>query len=121
MATGLTLPIAVVNGRVLRSSGTEQLHKVIMLGLSENDSDNPFQDIGFNRGVFDVNDPSQAARYTNRIVRLFQRLEGEGRAKLTAGYPKFETSGEELIVTIKYIDLETDQPQEYQYSPSVPT
>lgn len=121
MATGLTLPIAVVNGRVLRSSGTDQLHKVIMLGLAENDSDNPFQDIGFNHGVFDVNDPSQAARYTNRIARLFARLEAEGRARLMPGYPKFESVGEELIATIKYIDLETDKPQEYQYSPSIPT
>lgn len=121
MATGLTLPIAVENGRVMRESGTNQLQKIIMLGLSENDSDNPFQDIGFNHGVFDINDPSMAARYANQIDKLFRRLESEGRARLLPGYPKFETSGEELVVSIKYIDMETDRPQEYQYSPSNPT
>lgn len=120
---GISLPVRFVNGRVVRESGTSQLQKIIMLACADEDSDNPFQDLGLGDAVvFQINDEVSAARYTTRIVDVFRRLESQGRARLADGYPKMTSDPvtQELTAEVKYIDLKTDSPEDFSFKPGSP-
>jgi hypothetical protein len=119
-STGIALPIRFENGRVVRESGTAQLEKIIMLACLDEDSANPFQNLGLGgEVVFQLNDENLASRYAARIHDVFRRLEADGRARLADGYPKFtpDPITAELIASVKYIDLKTDiNPDEFRFA-----
>lgn len=112
MATGLALPLRCVNGRAVRSTGEDQLKKIIMLSIADCDSGNPYQDLGIDQAlVFSLSDEQTKAYARRRIIDAFKRLEAEGRAELN-GTPKFTTREGELEVQIKYLNLETNEAQD---------
>jgi hypothetical protein len=110
MATGLSAPFAVKQGRLIRTTGEEQLRKIILLSLSDCSSDNPFQDLGIGiQAIFNVEGPEVRFSIARRIQGVFKLLQAQGRATLSPNYPKFEVNRAqcELVVYIHYINLET--------------
>jgi len=112
---GLRIPIQASAGRLETVRGEDQLRKVIVLNLSDCESSNPFQDIGIGSAmVFDVDDPTTRARISRNIATLFKRLEREGRARLSQGYPIFTADqvSQELHCEVRYVNLETTREEE---------
>lgn len=118
MSQGLDLPLGADQGRARLARGEDQLKKIITLALSDGDSENPFQDLGIGNGnVFDVNDQDLQARLRQRIVAVFRRFSTERRAALAPGSPTFRrggADGEELIASIKYVNMETTDSDELE-------
>jgi len=110
------MPVRVgPDGRAVTVEGTEQLKKIISLGLSDKDSCNPFQDEGIGkRFVFALPDERTVADVSARVRAVFTRLSAQGRARLVAGYPKFEIDHvlQDLVVDIRFIDLEATKEAE---------
>lgn len=110
MATGLAVPFQTKQGRLVRLTGEDQLRKIILLSLSDCESSNPFQDLGIGiQAIFNVDGPEVRFSVANRIQAAFKRLNTQGRATLSPGYPKFEVnrSQQELVVYVRYINIET--------------
>ena len=93
-------------------SGDEQLRKIIMLGLSDCDSANPFQDLGLTPDmVFQNQTPELEARIRRRVQDVFRALESQHRARLTDETLAFERlpATQELVLPIRYLNLETNE------------
>lgn len=118
MALGLSLPVMPVNGRaVLETSDSKQLLKILMIQCGDCENINPFNgDVGLDGGVvFQVNDAALQALVRARIVSVFAVKQKEGRARLVDGYPTFavDSRTEELLCSVKYLDLETGDTQSF--------
>lgn len=114
--TGLALPFSADGrGRLALVSGNNQLEKIIILNLSDLESENPFQsDLGLGADmVFAVASDKLRAEVNRRIKLLFRRLQLSDRARLE-GPVIFTTDDnlQEMTVDIKYINLEEDKPGE---------
>ena len=121
MAKGMAIPVRH-NGRggarVL--SGSPLTKQIVSVGLTPNTSNNPFQegggvDVGVSESmIFDVNGPSAKAKARRDVVRFFARIRVEDVAKLATGDEglSFEVRGEELIANVRYIELESDRPDQ---------
>lgn len=117
MASGIQFPFqADAYGRLAIVDGEENLRKIILLNLSACPSANPFQDLGIGlEAIFDLNDESVRARLANRVKQVFKRLAAQGRARLATGYPRFQINPfdtAELLIEVKYINLETRTEEE---------
>jgi len=118
MATGMTSPLAVTQkGEAQTVSGSALIKQLLITALRDCSSENPFQDLGIgDKLIFDVLDPKTIARLTVRIQQIFARFQGEQLAKLIPGGQGLTFSREEegeLSAMIKYVDLETDKPDEF--------
>lgn len=115
--TGLALPVGVTPaGRARLSTDDEQLTKIIGLHLSTSDSSNPFQEIGIDGVIFEVNDRRIQPLIRYRLGQLFGRLKGERRAKLDEASIKFtiiEDTGEQELF-FKYWNLKTNKPHDFR-------
>lgn len=88
-----------------------------MLALSDDDSDNAFQqDISLGQKmVFDVSSPAFRASVLARVISIFQAFEKERLYRLdktSIGW-SIETTGEQIL-TFRYINLESDNPQTFR-------
>lgn len=133
MTTGLQIPITAneVGGAQL-SSRNSQLAKVIALAFSSGENDNPFQladgDVGFSPPVFGLNDVAAMGRVRRRAIQVMEILELQERAKLISdGIRVFNSAQQnpdlpddlkvepgEIGLEIKYINLETQNPQTFR-------
>lgn len=113
---GMQIPVQVgKNGGARLVAGSPYTHQIVMAGLTPNLSQNPFQtgdgvEVGISgRIVFMVNDAAAAGMARSQIVQLFKRLRAAGLAKLvgTNGI-QVEHRGEELVASVRYVDLEAD-------------
>lgn len=116
MATGLSLPLAAINGRAaLETSDSKQLLKIIMIECGDCENVNPFNnDVGLDGGVvFQINDAALQALVRARIASVFATKNKQGRARLVDGYPIFEqdSKAQDLICSVRYLDLETGDTQ----------
>lgn len=115
MPTGLAIPVGVrPDGRAKLSSNDEQEIKIIGLHLSFSDSENPFQDIGIDQIVFDVNDSRLQPLIRYRLGVLFDSLEADGRAKLDADSVQFASEEGDMILQFKYWNLKTNKPEDFR-------
>lgn len=113
MASGLDIPVGVdASGRMRIVRGPEQLRKIILLGLTDGSSANPFHDLGIGQEVVFSNPDKARAIATHKIKRFFAQLQAERRASLKPGYPRFieNPNTGELECLVVYVDLETDRP-----------
>lgn len=114
--TGLAIPVGVnPDGRARLSTDDEQLVKIIGLHLSIADSENPFQRIGIDGVVFEVNDTRIRPLIRYRLELLFGRLKGERRAKLDENSIKFTSTEDtgELELFFRYWNLKTNRLQDF--------
>jgi hypothetical protein len=112
---GLSIPVGVgPDGRARIDKDDQQLVKIIGLHLSFSDSENPFQDIGIDQVIFNVNDKRLQPLIRYRLNALFGRLEAEDRAKLDENSVKFESVEAELILEFKFWNLETNNPVDFR-------
>jgi hypothetical protein len=119
--SGLQVPVGVTpNGGASVTSGDDQLIKIIMLGLSDVDTENPFATLTNLPLIFDINDPMAQPITRHRITSFFQRLEREGRAKLVDDSLEFISSEGDFEVAFQYINLKTKRPNRIKarYDPS---
>ena len=110
MTTGVSVPIRLdAAGNTNLDTETDQLEKIIRLGLLDCVNTNPFQqDLGLPPRVFKIPGTQALKSY---IKDFFEGLQAEGRAKLdtlTFG----EVVDGEVDVEIIYIDLENNQKRE---------
>jgi hypothetical protein len=115
--SGLTLPVGVgPDGRALISTGDVQLIKIIGAHLSFSDSENPFQDIGIDQVIFDINDSRLQPFIRYRLGTLFERLQKEDRARLDVDSILFESDEGELTLGFRYHNLRTNEPVDFRGS-----
>lgn len=119
MATGLRLPIGVgPTGGASLVDHEENDNKIIFTALSAGDSENAFQqDIALgDRMVFDTNDSSVRAKIIGRLVSIFNRFVVQKRYRLKKDTVKFTTDSttQELILEFRYVNLETDEEQNFK-------
>lgn len=95
----------------MRSSGEEQLKKLIRDNLQDCDNDNPFQqDLGLgSKHIFSAPSDDYQSELALTIKLLFQRLALQLRAQLDE-VPKFTRDGGDLIAHIVYTNLEENKP-----------
>ena len=119
MATGLTIPVSVSpSGGFAVSSGSTHDSDIIRSALGSDDNENSFQqELGLGeKAIFDINDELSRASIVTRLRAIFARFETLKRYKLlenTIGW--IDQEGEQILV-FKYVNLETDQVQDYQQS-----
>lgn len=119
---GLKSPLqASVQGTAVLVSGSDLVKQIILTALRDCSSLNPFQDLGISdKNIFDINDDPTVARVRLRIQQIFAVLQIQDLAALIKGEQSitFSRTEEEgaLTAVIKYLDLETDKPDEITLS-----
>lgn len=110
MATGLAVPVRVVQGRAVVLDGPDQLDKLISLAVAEGLSANPYNsDVGVQAPIFDLQDATQRAILDRAVRRHFERLQAGGRAELLQLQINVGDDDSETLVEIVFRDLETDE------------
>lgn len=112
MSRGLAVPVGVNKlGATVMLEGDEDAAKTISLALSDNDSDNAFQQgIGLDHGqVFAGADSRSRALILSSLYRLFAVFEKEKKFKLKTDTIKWGQAEGEQILTFKYVDMESDE------------
>ena len=114
---GLALPAGVdKEGRALVSEGSDQIEKLIKIGVSPGDNDNPFLgEVGIPEKIIFQRDLSVTRGFVERQVRLlFQGLQRESRAVLDKSSPFKWDKGEDgnPTLTVNYFDLEGQRPSQ---------
>ena len=118
MPTGLKIPVGVdtSGGARVETNEPKQLRKMLILALSDGGDDNPFQQLGLDKGlIFSIDNPSfrgRAQRALNDILAKFA-----DRVELAPDEPiKFEESGTEgeVIMSFQYVDLLTDKVEDFR-------
>ena len=96
--------------------GDDQNNKIIKIALGSDASENAFQgDVAIGQGmIFDLSDRTLRARIRRRVEAIFRDFQAQNRFKLVKGSVKFTEDAEqgELVMTLKYIDLESDLEKE---------
>jgi hypothetical protein len=112
MAKGLRVPVGVDNkGGSMTVEGDDDLLKVIMLALSDNDNENAFQqDIGLSQdAVFAIARPDFRARVLTQLFRIFAIFERFKLAKLNRASLAWERTSEgEQTLSFEFVNLESD-------------
>lgn len=117
MSQGIAIPVRTnKRGGAQLIQATPYLDQTIRAGLTPNTSKNPFQrgqgvDIGIpERVIFQPNNVQASALVRRAITRFFRVLKAKELAKLATGKDGILIKGaqENLIASIKYIDLEAD-------------
>lgn len=120
MPKGLRIPFqASATGGISTIEGDENDRQVISAYLSDGDNENAFQQnitLGIDM-IFDISDPLMRSRVFTRIVRLFEFLESKKRFKLlteTIQWDETDIANGNMILSFRYLNLESDQPQTYE-------
>jgi hypothetical protein len=117
MARGIEIPIKPKNGRMKLLSGDGYISQLVAIALGDNDSDNPFQDIGLGgeRFVFAINNEMTEGEIRERVLAVFESLERDQLAKVKKQDITFEVgSGGELRMNIVYTNIETQERPEIE-------
>lgn len=114
---GLAQPVrATSDGRTALVSGDAQIYKLIVNGLRPAPSMNPFQDLDISGKIpFKLNTPTTEGEVRAAVRRLSGVLEREERAKIPNKTLSFEKRPGELIMRGQWINLETDQAQDFEF------
>lgn len=106
-------------GGLKRSTGLDQLKKLIRNNLQDCDSENPFQDdLGLgSQHIFELNNEDAQSDLRVRIKALFKRLSLENRASLD-GPITFTSVDGEMTADVSYINLEENKPDNLTISRS---
>lgn len=115
---GLRIPIGVnKQGRSATLTGDPQDQKIINTGLSGNDNLNAFQqDPGLGEDmVFDLTDPVVRGKIMVRLRDVFTDFEAQNRYRLLEDTIKWDEdpAKQELNLSFKYHNLETDDPKDF--------
>lgn len=106
MARGIRLPMKAKNGRLVMLGGDAYIEQLIFAALGNNDSENPFQDIGLGEFmIFGINDRLTEGQIRKRVVAAFDTLRRDQLATLEE--LTFESVEEEKMMVIGYRNLET--------------
>lgn len=119
MATGLTYPVGVSSsGGFAMSSGSEHDNDIIAAALASDENDNSFQqNLGVgDQAIFEINDELSRASILSRLRAVFARFETLKRYKLQENSIQWLDQEGEQILVCKYVNLETDQVQDFQKS-----
>jgi hypothetical protein len=119
MSKGLKLPMGVDNtGGAAMVSGEENDRKTIFSALSDCENQHAFQqDVGLgNAMVFNINDGRIRAKIQRKVEAIFRQFRAENRFKLDIGSIKWtaKTDTGELMLALKYVDLETEETKSFQ-------
>lgn len=116
MATGISIPArANKRGGFARSVGSVNVRKLLATALGNNDSNNPFQELGLGRIIFDPGDETTFADVTEQIRQIFEGFRIAEIAELQDRSDNLvvEQRGEgEYEMRLYFIDLETGLPGE---------
>jgi len=119
MAKGIKIPLSVKAGRLEQLGGDEYIEQLIMTALGDNESDNPFQDIGLGTFmIFGINDSYTEGEIRERVIQVFESLETDQLAKLASDdkaltFEKRIGEGK-LVMFLEYINLETQEQRELE-------
>lgn len=106
MAQGIELPTQVVDGRLKLLSGNEYIEQLIVTGMGDNTSDNPFLDVGLGESmIFDINDALTDAQIRVLVEGVFDSLEADQLARLSS--LTFSSEGGQKKMYVEYENLET--------------
>ncbi len=117
MAQGILVPLKPKYGRLKLLAGDDYIDMLVRIALGDNQSDNPFQDIGFGgeRFVFAVNDSLTEGEIRNRVLLAFESLERDQLARVAKRDITFERTVEgELRMNVTYTNLETQERPELE-------
>ena len=109
---GFKVPFEIgPSGSFVLIEGEDKTKNLLMTALRDCVSLNAFQELGLDPPVFDINDETAKILVESKIREIFKFFQEEDRVKLADRGLTFEINSEkqELIVNIKYIDLEFDQ------------
>lgn len=113
MAGGLQLPVGVNgSGGVAVIDGVAQDDKIVRMALSDNGSENAFQQgIGFGLfPIFKIEDAATRITILQRIREIFAVFLREERFKILEETLNFKTEKEgELVLEFRYQSLRSDQ------------
>lgn len=119
MAQGIQLPLVVKNGRLKLLDGDDYIAQLIAVALGDNESENPFQDIGLGEFmIFGINDSYTEAEIRERVREVFESLEDDQLAKLETDdkavtFERNVAAGT-LSMFVSYVNLETQEQQELE-------
>lgn len=120
MSSGLRIPVGVNRqGGTSTVEGDDQADKIIRLALSDNDSDNAFQQgIGLgSAAIFSLRNPSFRSLVSVKLTEIFEAFERARLFKLVRTSLRFEAGGPgEQIVRFDFINLESDEVQSFSKS-----
>jgi len=119
MATGLKIPVGVdkSGGAALERNDALQKKKLLTLAFSEGGDDNPFQSLGLDPGlIFNIKNAQFRGRAKLEVERILADF--NGLILLAPNEPiKFNFDNEgEVELSFEYVDLETNQPQDFKKS-----
>ena len=119
MARGMEMPVGVNSaGGAAMVEGDENDYKIIKMALSSDDNENAFQqDIGLGASmVFDLNDQALRAKIRRRLLQIFEDFQRQKRYKLVKESIKWgeNTEEQELELTFKYINMESDEEKQFR-------
>lgn len=114
MATGIKVPLRAINGRLEKLGGDAYIEQLIMTGLGDCQSENPFQDIGLGEFmIFGINDDRSTSDIRTRIAQVFALLEADQLAKLER-LTFEEEDGHEKKAHLTYVNIETQERHEIE-------
>jgi inorganic pyrophosphatase len=121
MPKGLKIPIGKnASGGFAIVDGDDNDLKLIAVALGDDDNENAFQQgIGLGIGmVFDINDAYIRGSIKRRVIRLFKLFEAQKRFKLLTDTVEWKDDSEaqELILSFRYLNLESDEENEFSKS-----
>jgi hypothetical protein len=116
---GLSIPIGTDDeGRLkLVTDDDQQLAKIIMLGLCDCTSGNPYQQLGIPLdNIFDINDRGTRSRVQEYLERFFKRLERQGRARLiSVEADDSRNEHGEAVLRVRYANIKTRSVREVAF------
>lgn len=117
---GLSLPVGPTKlGRSALAHGEVHVQKILVIALNDCDNENPFQqDRGLGNGmIFEVSSEELRAKVQRRLVEIFRAFEESELYRLDDESIRWEEAvAGELSLTLKYIDLESDEEREFTHS-----
>ncbi|PNX50431.1 MAG: hypothetical protein BV456_06690 [Thermoplasmata archaeon M8B2D] len=121
MPTGLKIPFSINSGGGLNIvTGDENDQQTIMVYLASGDNENAFQQditLGLDM-IFKIDNELIRPKIINTIVEIFEKLERKKRFKLlknTISWKSDETDSGESILSFRYLNLESDETNIYEY------
>ena len=118
MATGFRIPFKQDGrtGGVSVDDGDDYIRGLLLAALNDCESANPFQDLGIGNHIFKLDESAFRTVAKEKVRNVFEQFKADKLADLAAGGIEFldqEVEGE-VLLSIKYIDLETEEVNELE-------
>lgn len=119
MAQGIRLPLEAKNGRLRLLSSDAYIEQIIVTALGDNESENPFQNIGLGEFmIFGINDSYTESEIRERVEQIFESLETDQLATLDSEdkaltFKRDKGTGR-LKMFLNYTNLETQEQNEIE-------